>query len=217
MDKNFQKSGIIEVYENDIVKYAKLYMEEHDVDDMRKASQSIWNACLRYVQKKVFPDRQVLKSKHLFDNGSVTLTTCGAYNYELLMDICDIYIDLCFDYEKEISVMGYSMLTGIDYNVIWDWGKTRGLSSPTAGELLEKLTKLNEESLSDKLSTGIKNPVGVIAILNRRHGWASPYTSDSRQQISKGADELPQLKSSGDAMSLPEVSDNSGQLAKNDI
>ena len=51
-----------------------------------------------------------------------------------------------------------------------------------------------EESLSNKLADGKQNPVGVIAMLNRHYGWASPYTSDSnRQKQSLTAAELPQL------------------------
>ena len=62
-------------------------------------------------------------------------------------------------------------------------------------EIHKKLLKYNEESLENKLASGKANPVGVIAILNRRHGWASPYTADSNRQRTQAltADQLPQL------------------------
>ena len=109
------------------------------------------------------------------------------------MYVLDIYIyDMCMKYDKEVSILGFSSLTGIPDSTIYDWGKNT-LSS-TASEILEKLRKYQEESLSNKLVTGAKNPVGVIAILNRRYGWSSPYTSDSRQQArALSANELPQL------------------------
>ena len=48
--------------------------------------------------------------------------------------------------------------------------------------------------MSNKLADGKQNPVGVIAILNRQYGWASPYTSDSnRQKTALTAAELPKL------------------------
>ena len=53
---------------------------------------------------------------------------------------------------------------------------------------------MREESLSNKLADGKQNPVGVIAMLNRHYGWASPYTSDSnKQKSSLTAAELPKL------------------------
>ena len=61
-------------------------------------------------------------------------------------------------------------------------------------DIYKKLKEFREESLSNKLVTGNKNPVGVIAVLNRQYGWASPYTSDSnRQKTALTAAELPRL------------------------
>ena len=69
-------------------------------------------------------------------------------------------------------------------------------------EIYKKLNQEREESLSNKLADGKQNPVGVIAILNRQYGWASPYTSDSnKQRKSISAEEIRQL--------LPKSSDSS--------
>ena len=96
-------------------------------------------------------------------------------------------------YDKEVSIVGYSTLTGIPDSVIHEWKNGNKLSQ-TALEIYQKLAKYREESLSDKLVTGNKNPVGVIAVLNRQFGWASPYTADSnRQKQVQTADQLPDL------------------------
>ena len=96
-------------------------------------------------------------------------------------------------YDKEVSVIGYTTLTGIPESIIYDW-KNGSKLSQTASEIYQKLAKYREESLSDKLVTGNKNPVGVIAVLNRQFGWASPYTADSnRQKQVQTADQLPDL------------------------
>ena len=59
--------------------------------------------------------------------------------------------------------------------------------------------------MSNKLADGRQNPVGVIAILNRQYGWASPYTSDSnRQKKALTAAELPKL----DGSNCAEISNN---------
>jgi hypothetical protein len=97
-------------------------------------------------------------------------------------------------YDKEVSIIGFSSLTGIDESVIYDWGNNSTQLSSRSTEIYKKLHKFREESLSNKLATGKQNPVGVIAMLNRHYGWASPYTSDSnRQKNSLSAAELPKL------------------------
>ena len=108
-------------------------------------------------------------------------------------------------YDKEVSIMGFSNLTGIDNDTVKTWDKPDRLSQ-TGMRIYKKLCENREESLSNKLVTGNKNPVGVIAVLNRQFGWASPYTSDSnRQKQPLTAAELPKLAPSNCA----EIADKS--------
>lgn len=187
-------SNQIEIYENDLLFYLNEFCEVNAIEDIKKESQSVWNSALYYIQKKLF-DSNYFKSKENYslNNKLFKESNYNSYNFNLVMHVLDIYIyDMCMRYDKEISILGFSSLTGIPDSTIYDWGKNT-LSS-TASEILQKLRKYQEESLSNKLVTGVKNPVGVIAILNRRYGWASPYTSDSRQQArALSANELPQL------------------------
>ena len=88
-------------------------------------------------------------------------------------------------------------MTGIDTELIYNWGNEGTKLSTTSFKIYKKLSQFREESLSNKLVTGNKNPVGVIAVLNRQYGWASPYTSDSnRQKNTLTAAELPKLADS---------------------
>ena len=98
-------------------------------------------------------------------------------------------------YDKEISIIGYTTLTGIPYDVVIDWGTGSAKLSSMANQIFQKIWKYSEESLSDKLISSKSNPVGVIAVLNHRHGWASPYTSDANRNRPQvlGVSELPQL------------------------
>ena len=97
-------------------------------------------------------------------------------------------------YDKEISINGFTFLTGISQDCIYSWGNNARELSTSGNEIYKKLNQYREESLSNKLVTGNKNPVGVIAVLNRQYGWASPYTSDSnRQKTALTAAELPKL------------------------
>ena len=108
-------------------------------------------------------------------------------------------------YDKEISINGFTFLTGISQDCIYAWGNNSRELSTSGNEIYKKLNQYREESLSNKLVTGNKNPVGVIAVLNRQYGWASPYTSDSnRQKTALTAADLPKLDSSNCA----EISNN---------
>ena len=185
-----------EVFANDIEMHLQLFCEEKGIEDLRKESQSVWNGALRYIRRKVFPNTSILKSKsniNIYNNNIPS--NFNAYNYDLVNDICDIYIDLCFIYDKEISIMGFSNLTGIENTNIQDWGVNDRLSK-TSSQIYKKLREFREESLSSKLATGNKNPVGILAILNRHYQWNMPGVSrETANKPSLGATELPKLGS----------------------
>ena len=193
MEKVQDQEQTIEVFENDIQMYLTMFCEENGIEDMKKESQSVWNSALYYIYKHVFKNGSLKNKDNIYIDNNIMSSTYNMYNYDMCMDVLNIYVyDMCMKYDKEVSILGFSSLTGIPDSTIYDWGKNT--LSPIASEILEKLRKYQEESLSNKLVTGAKNPVGVIAILNRRYGWASPYTSDSRQQArALSANELPQL------------------------
>lgn len=174
---------------------------DNDISDMRTAPQSVWNSCLRYIYKHVFKGTDILRSKELVKTEtSVTTTNFYAYDYDIVRELLDIYIyDMCMKYDKEISIIGFSTLSGIDHSTIHDWGNdvNNKLSKPR-NDIYKKLHCFREESLSNKLVTGNKNPVGLIAMLNRHYGWASPYVADSnKQRQALTAADLPRLGGSG--------------------
>ena len=216
MEKVQEQENTIEVFENDIQMYLTMFCEENGIEDMKKESQSVWNGALRYVRRHVFNNKDVLKSKdniNIYNNNIPS--TFNAYNYDTVNSICDIYIDLCFINDKEVSIIGFSNLTGIDNETINVWGNNDNKLSSLSFGIYKKLSQFREESLSNKLVTGNKNPVGVIAVLNRQYGWASPYTSDSnRQKRSLTAAELPKLNSQS-APALESKPQNIAQIKDN--
>jgi len=103
---------------------------------------------------------------------------------------------------KEVSILGFSSLTGIDESVIYDWGNNCNKLSTSASEIYKKLSHFREESLSNKLADGNKNPVGILAILNRHYQWNLPGVSkESAKGGALSAAELPKL-GSGSAAKL---------------
>ena len=110
-----------------------------------------------------------------------------------------------YRYAIEIDIISHVIAksNGIDNETINVWGNNDSKLSTLSFGIYKKLSQFREESLSNKLVTGNKNPVGVIAVLNRQYGWASPYTSDSNRQKKALTDaELPKLGGSNCAKSI---------------
>ena len=189
------ESGI-EVYENDITKYLDQYIAEKDIVDMSKEPQSKWNAALIYIYKNLF--------KGCKDN--LKGPDKDTYNDKLINDICDIYIELCYEYDKEVSINGFCFLTGIHKDTIYSWGREETRLGSSCSDLYKKLVENNEESLSDKLISGGLNPMKVLPALNRRHNWNMPGTN--RQ----GGEQTQSIEQIQERYKPTELSDNSTQL-----
>ena len=91
--------------------------------------------------------------------------------------------------------MGFARLSCIEYNTVSAWGSaTRGNKLSTAGSrIYEKLTRSREEALVAKLA-GNKNPVAVIAILNKHFGYNMPGVKQAENHNRIGTiDDIKQL------------------------
>ena len=195
MERVNNTDDILEVFENDIDMYLNLFKEEQGIEDLRTVPQSVWNACLMYIQRHVFNNKDLLKqNSNIYNSNSIMDSNYNMYNYDLVNDILDYYIYMCNLYNKEVSIIGFSKLTNIDDETINLWGNDNNKLSAKSFGIYKKICQMREESLSNKLVDGKQNPVGTIAVLNRQFGWASPYTSDAnRNKASLTAAELPKL------------------------
>ena len=185
----------IEVFESDIELYLKLFCEEQSIDDLKAESQSVWNAALMYIKRHVFNTSDILKSNNnIINNNSIMDSNYNQYNYDLLNSICDYYIYLCMMYDKEVSAIGFSLLTGIDRYTIATWRDGQNKLSTKSLDIGKKIYDYREESLSNKLVTGKQNPVGVLGVLNRHYAWNLPGVSKERtSERALTAAELPKL------------------------
>lgn len=200
-----------EVFQNDIELYLSQFCEEHNIEDMTKAPQSRWNAALMYINKYVFSDKSILKlNKNINNTNCIMNSNFYMYDLDKLEYILYIYYYMCSMYDKECSIMGYSLLTGINYDTLMDWGADERKLSTKGFDIVQKLRIFREESLSNKLATGNKNPVGILAILNRHFAWNLPGVSreTNQRQALTAADIRQQLQNSADSALL---SDNLSQ------
>ena len=156
------ESGV-EVFENAVSEYLQEYIDTHQIEDMHREPQSRWNSALMYINKYYFK----LHPEIFTTPGTVS----NSYNLEAVNSVCDIYINLCYEYDKEISILGFSKLTGINQDTFYDWGNQSSRPSSSACEIYKKLSQEREESLSNMLISGKRNPVGLLGALNRHYGW----------------------------------------------
>lgn len=203
MEKVQETADTPEVFQNDIELYLSQFCEEYNIEDMTKEPQSRWNAALMYINKYVFSDKSILKlNKNINKNNTNCIMDSNFYMYDLdkLEYILYIYYYMCSMYDKECSILGFSLLTGIHKDTFMDWGANERKLSTKGFELVQKLRDFREESLSNKLATGNKNPVGILAILNRHFAWNLPGVSrESTTKVIRTAADLPQLNTSDDA------------------
>lgn len=195
MERVQEADQTIEVFESDIELYLKLFCEEQHIDDIKAESQSVWNAALMYIKRHVFNTSDILKSNNnIINNNSIMDSNYNQYNYDLVNSICDYYIYLCMMYDKEVSAIGFSLLTGIDRYTIATWRDGQNKLSTKSLVIGKKIYDYREESLSNKLVTGKQNPVGVLGVLNRHYAWNLPGVSKERtSERALTAAELPKL------------------------
>ena len=157
-----------EVYTDRIQESIANYCIDHDIDqnDIYTFDQQRWNSVLLYIYRSVFkPCKNDGIVRRYNEKSNID------YNNRALIDnICDIYISLCYEYSKEVSIMGFNKLTGIDEETINNWANDTGTERGSLG-VRKKLLAEREESLSNKLASGKGNPVGILGILNRHYGW----------------------------------------------
>lgn len=165
-----------EVYYSQIHEALDRYINDPDreIDNMRKEPQSRWNAALIYIYNTVFKGTDKLRRKPYDYKANGGMSNNNEYNQELVNCICDYYIALCYEYDKEVSINGFSKLTGIDSDCIYGWAGREsysGSASATGVAIYKKLSAEREESLSNMLISGKRNPVGLLGALNRHYGW----------------------------------------------
>lgn len=141
-----------------------------NIQDMRKEPQNIFRAALKYIQFNVFHDTDDLKRK--IDTWDNFIEYKGRYNHRYLLDIYNIYENLCLINNKEVSLIDYSFFTGIKYGKVVDWNKKylKGILeelSPDCNLLLEKIRSTKEATIE---GNG-KADLITMAKLNHYYDW----------------------------------------------
>lgn len=199
MEKVQEQEQTAEVFENDIDLYLHEFCDNQGIEDLKKESQNVWNGCLLYIYKYVFKNTDKLKISNNIMSNSIISSNCNAYDIDKVNAVCDYYIYICSIYDKEISIIGFSKLTGISQDCLYEWKRDERKLSSAGCEIVKKLSMEREESLSNKLVTGRQNPVGVLGVLNRHYAWNMPGVGQKQEKKNiLSMDELPKLSLNND-------------------
>lgn len=206
----------IEVYYSEIHIALKEYINDRQIEDMGKETQNRWNAALIYIYNTVFKGTDKLKRSN-YSTGNLMYgksSNNNAYDIDIVNQICDYYIALCYEYDKEISINGFSKMTGIDTDLIYKWGGKPGKYAEgiqevgAAGlDLHKKLTDERQESLSGMLISGKRPPVAILGALNRWYGWnmGQPAIQEQTQAPALSQDEIRQIADQAAHISTAEL------------
>lgn len=156
--------GGIEIHENAIESLFLEYFADRGIDLKNdNVKQTKFNAAWKYIYNHLFkPDINTVRYNN--KNSKIDYS-----NIEELNNICDIYIDLCFEYNIIPCQYGFYRLTGITRDTLnkWDNGDSRGGSdegaSFTHSDIVKKIKAAYQEFYKDNLTD---TPVGQITIAN---------------------------------------------------
>lgn len=150
----------------EIYKQIELYAYNHNVDGLNGLNDcktGVFNNILGDVCDNFFKPLKILKCN---DN-------IKKYDIDKLNIIYNIYIDLCIEYDKMISVNGLSYFVGIDCYNAFDYMQCEYFSDDLKRWLIEKAKNIEQKDAEriQARATDSKQPILNIAYANYRHGW----------------------------------------------
>ena len=180
------------IYDNDIEQAVLLAAEKLEIEDLKKEGQRPWKACLQLAGKQLFSDKSILKSKvlNIYNNNNIP-TNNNSYDIDIINLLCDYYIVLSNKYNKLPSIIAFSYLVNIDYDIIEHWREYE--PSSKRYHIWKKLHQTREDCLKDK-GYDSNNVVGTISIGNTEFGWNMPgVRNDNNRAKTSGFEALPDL------------------------
>ena len=171
------------------------YCSRHNIDES-DIYPSIWADIITELNIVLFaPCNRVLKKDNPLYNDYDISKVEYVYN--------NIYKRLCNSHCQEVTLKGFTDMTGIGKQTLYDWAS--GSLSSQRSDLHEKIMRDNEESLFNLMKDRRYNPMKILPKLNKVHHWNMPGVKVEKPAEALGADALIQL---GQQPRPLELSDN---------
>ena len=186
-DNSISISDIVSVYENNIYLAVDEYIQEHDYMDISTdLTQYQYKDLLYYIYDKCFR-----YNPNILKNGKYD------YNIDLLLSIYNIYKRICVKYNKITFLADFSILTGIDEDIIQEWCNNDIRFNTDKAVLYKKVMRDSETAVSTQMISTGRNPVGYMAILNHYHGWSTTAEAHGVETQRRTPDEIAQAHGIG--------------------
>ena len=162
-----------------IIEFNDLYSEYININN----NQSHFYYLLNYLHDNIFS---------LLSNTDIDKII---NNNILINGLCDIYINICFLYSREVTMQGFNMLYGISldnssYNI---YSQRQKRINPNLAIIKKRIMDCKELSLRSKLYDS-KNPVAHIALINHDFNYNEKQPLAQREHdIALTVRDLPKL------------------------
>lgn len=156
-----------EVYEHEIYRLTDEYIAKlNDPDDIK--NRITFSGLMRYIYNNLFkPDKNTV----IYNNRSSVLDYSDIW---LLMDVYNIFINLCTNNKQEFTKNKFMTMTGISKDTLNNWEKGvkipahNGMPSDLWVDFAKKINENSEMALSDSMLQG---NVMAYAQLKCWYGW----------------------------------------------
>lgn len=170
--------------------FVNMFPDGYDYITLTKVVRTTtFKSCMRFIFENVF------KSDVVYNKNASILNTD---NVELLTVICEKYLSICDNYNKQLGITGYALLIGYDMDYVRSWGENvTGPLYPIFKSLKDHLKDSSEDSLKD-------SDIGRIAVANNsnevglNYGYMSAYqqhiaTAPKLENIAERYGKRPQI------------------------
>ena len=174
MDNNDNYNYIIKynndndvITETDIYNKIEFYAQNHGLtclDDLKDVRTAVFNQILFDVGRGFFKPLKVFKLNNDIHN---------RYDTDKLNILLNIYIDLCLEYDKMLSIAGFVRFAGLGAGYGSDYANDPSISDELKAVRpfwLKKIESADADRIQER-ATDSKQPILNIAYANYRHGW----------------------------------------------
>lgn len=168
------------------------YKTRAKVDDLRKATQTVFTAGLMYVGYTVFADHSPLLQRQAEARGAAPRFV--EYSREEIEMLCELYAYICSLYDKICTLYGFARFSCLGMDFVEDRAKTADYITSCKAWCSKKLSEIAERTAADYIADGKHNPVGTFGYLNRFFGWNQPgVTREIKEVKALDINDLPKL------------------------
>lgn len=178
------------------------YCLENNINE-QDIPPAIWNDIIDEIHERIFYKSNILKYTPNINN---------SYDKSKVFFVYKLYKRICNKHCQEVSLKGFTDLTGIERQSIYNWSAE---ASTIGFDFSEIIRQDNEQSLEAMLHDKRINPMKVLPSLNRKHNWNLPgVTHERSNRRSLDAAQLPRLSESNIDELLKKVPDVVQDTAK---